>query len=414
MGGFMKWIKLAWLNVMRNKRRSTTAIITITISTTALIIAYSYLNFTFWGLKNSIVQGGTGNMQIADKRLFTDFENSMLEFGMLNEKADKTVTNLLKNKNISRAMKRIDISGIISDSSGEITTIFQGLGVESRKEASLRAGNAFGSYISGGRLRGKNIYQVVLAKDLARKLKAEIGDNITLLSNTVDGAINALDAKVVGIYNTGIPEKDAIELRVPLEFAQELLQTTKISRIVVKLKKIDDTDKILPQVQKIVDKDQMVKTWYQLAPYFKAVENVYYSIFAFMGVIIFLVVLLSVTNVMYTSIMERVYEIGTIRSFGVAKSKLIFCFTSEGFFIGVLGSLVGIIISFLLVIFVNNYGYMMPPPPGRSLGYPLLLLPDFAISTIIIAMMLVFSILASYLPINKVLKKKIVDQINYV
>ena len=409
-----KWIKIAFLNVVRNKRRSSTAILTIAISFCALAVADSYLNFTFWGLKQSIIQGGVGNFQIADKRLFDDFEDTPLEFGLTTQQSNETIDNLVADKNISKAMQRISISGIISGTSGEITTIFSGLGVQPKQEASLRQGNVSGSFQSGGRLRGENIYQVVLAKDLARKIKANVGDNVTLLSTTVDGAINALDAKVVGIYVTGIPERDAIELKVPLGFAKELLQTDKVSRIVVKLRDIDQTDAIAPVVDNIIASNLKAKTWYELQPYFKSVENVFYSIFFFMGTIIILVVLFASSNVIYTSVMERVFEIGTMRSFGVSKAKLKFCFMVEGFFIGLLGAITGVIFFIIIVLAVNQYGYIMPPPPGRSLGYPLFLLPNITSDLIIIGIIITFCVTASYFPINGVLKKKIVDQINYV
>lgn len=408
----MNWFKIAWLNVIRNSRRSIIAVFTVAIVACALLLAYGYINFTFWGLTRSIVQGGMGNMHIADNRLWEDFESEPLEFGLNNEDADDLVSTLMQNKQVRQAMKRLAFSGIVSN--GEISTIFQGTGIESKKERRLHQGNITGSFISGRALNQTNInpYQVVLAKGLAHKLTVEIGDSVTMLSNTVEGGINAIDVMVVGIYDTGIPMLNKIELKIPLFSAQELLLTKKISRVVVQLKDIEATDIALADIKKIAS-DKGVRTWYELAPYFQAVENIYYSIFTVMGSIILIVALLSVSNVMNTSVNERISEVGTLRAFGIAKKYLRLDFMFEGLIIGFIGSIIGVFLGLIITIVINQSNYIMPPPPGRTESYPLLFLPTTEAALIIILASCLLGIIASYLPINKALKKKIVEQLDY-
>ena len=408
----MKWLKISWRNVLRNKRRSVTAMLTVAIATIAIISAYGYINFTFWGLSRSIVQGGTGNMHIADNRLFTGFEQHALEFGISNDDADKTVADLTNHHNIKQALKRLEFSGIISK--GEVSTVFRGTGIESKKEFRLRAGNVSGKNVKGKRIIGDNPHQVELTIDLARKLKAEIGDTVTILSTTVDGGINAIDTQVVSIYSTGIPIRDTLELKTPISFAQELLNTDRISRIVVELRDLDGTMAMLGTVKNIISSDKGIKTWYELEPYFQAVQKIYYSIFSVMGIIILSVVLLSVSNVMATSVMERVPEIGTLRAFGITAGRVKINFVIEGIIIAMIGVIVGIILSLVVVVLVNTSGYMMPPPPGRSQGYPLMLLPTLDSILIVIGVMAVIGAVGSYLPISRIVKKKVVEQINYV
>ena len=67
------------------------------------------------------------------------------------------------------------------------------------------------------------------------------GDRLTLLSATVDGAINGLDTVIVGIYTTGVREMDERSLVVRLDTAQALLNTTRVSKLVVVLNRTDDT-----------------------------------------------------------------------------------------------------------------------------------------------------------------------------
>ncbi|WXU00122.1 MAG: hypothetical protein Ctma_0833 [Catillopecten margaritatus gill symbiont] len=410
-----KWFKMAWRNVVRNKRRSMVAIWTVAIVSSAIIVAHGYINFTFWGLTRVIVQGGTGNMQIVDKRMVTDFETELLEFGLSSKTADETVIKLEKTKSVRRAMKRILFTGILSKDDS-ISTVFRGTGIENLKEKRLQQGNASGAFIKGAMFKNtdKNPFQAVLAIDLAKKLSVDVGDEVVLLANTVEGGINAIDATVSGIYDTGIPITNQLNIKVPIALAQKLLFTDKVSSIVVQLRDIEATKAVLPAVENLVKNTKMtVRPWYDIKPYFKAVEVIYYSIFTVMGVIIMTVALLSVANVMGTTVNERVPEIGTLRAFGIEKWQLRLNFVFEGLIIGFMGAIFGVILGFVLAFFISQAGIMMPPPPGRSTQYPLLILPTVDMAVWVLLAMSLLGVVASYLPINKILKKKVVEQLSH-
>ncbi len=411
-----KWFNLAWRNVVRNKRRSMVAIWTLTIVSMFIIIAHGYINFTFWGLTRVIVQGGTGNMQIVDKRTIDQHEIELLALGINTKLADKTVADLENMPPVRRAMKRLLFTGIISKDE-DLSTVFRASGIQSLKEKRLHQGNSSGSFVTGGMFNDtdKNPYQVILAKGLAGKLSAKVGDNVVLLANTVEGGINAIDAKVTGTYDTGIPITNQLSIKVPIKLAQTLLLTDKVSNIVVQLRDIEATEVNLPKVENLLKNSKLtVRPWYEIKPYFKAVETIYYSIFTIMGVIIMAVALLSVSNVLATTVNERVPEIGTLRAFGIKKWQLRLNFVFEGLIIGFTGAVLGIVLGFVLSFIINQAGIIMPPPPGRSTEYPLLILPTFFMGLWVLLMMSILGMVSSYLPINNILKKPVVVQLNHV
>ncbi len=410
-----QWFKIAWRNVARNRRRSMVAIWTVAIVSSSIIVAHGYINFTFWGLTRVIVQGGTGNMQLVDKRMVNDFETELLAFGLDSKTANETVAKLEATQPVRRAMQRLLFTGIVSKDDS-ISTVFRATGIESKKEKRLQQGNAAGAFVKGAMFKDtdKNPYQAVLAIDLAKKLSIDVGDEVVLLANTVEGGINAIDATVSGIYDTGIPITNQLDIKVPLALAQQLLLTDKVSNIVVQLRDIEATKSILPQIKALVKGTKMtVQPWYDIKPYFKAVEIIYYSIFTVMGVIIMTVALLSVANVMGTTVNERVPEIGTLRAFGIEKWQLRLNFVFEGLIIGFIGAVLGIILGFVLAFTISQAGIMMPPPPGRSTEFPLLILPTMGMAIWVLLAMSLLGIIASYLPINKILKKKVVEQLSH-
>jgi putative ABC transport system permease protein len=61
----MKWMKLAFRNVLRNKRRSLVTIFAIGIGFAAISLYYGYIHYVYWALKVTAIHGeGLGHLRI--------------------------------------------------------------------------------------------------------------------------------------------------------------------------------------------------------------------------------------------------------------------------------------------------------------------------------------------------------------
>lgn len=112
--------------------------------------------------------------------------------------------------------------------------------------------------------------QVMLGVDLARNLSVGVGDWVTLLATTADGALNALDFQVRGLYSTGVPELDKRQLYLHLASAQELLNSSKVSTLSVYLFNTENTQTLQTWVenqlnQLSLSQELQVTPWQQLA-----------------------------------------------------------------------------------------------------------------------------------------------------
>ncbi len=408
---YNKWFKIAWRSVVRNRRRSITAVLTIAIASAAMICAQGYVVFSFWSLQNSIIQGGTGNIHIMDTRYIEGFEENALEYGMAADEAQRLIHILESQPEIKLVTPRITFTGLLSV--GEGTTIFSGQGVVTERENALRGNSIYGAYVEGTWIQGGDPYQIELAIDLARRLEVRIGDRVTVLGTTAYGGMNAIDATVVGIYSTGVPEQDRLFMRVPIKFAQELIDVAKVTRLVVELQDHNKTDVHRPLIESLIGDENGTQTWYQLVPFFKKAQQIYITIFSIMGGILVIVVLLCVYNVLSTTVLERVAEIGTLRAFGISHVRIIANFMNEGFIIGSIGAVLGVGMAMAIVYAVNMSHIMLPPPPGRSLPYQLLLLPDIWAVGFVMAIMCSLAALASLFAVHKVVHKKVVEQLQY-
>jgi putative ABC transport system permease protein len=406
-----KFIKLATKNVFRNRRRTIITGFVLVFGATALILAGGFIAFSFRGLRESTIHGQLGHIQIYNKDFFQKEEEKPLEFGL--ENVQELKRKIQTQSNVRFTMARIEFMGLISN--GDKSVAFLGRGVEPEKELKLAD---FALDVNQGKFLGetpenKLETEVILARGLAKSLKAKIGDYLTLMTTTTKGALNAMDVKVAGIYSTGIPEYDERALMVNLQAAQQLLSTTKATKLVVVLDETEKTEVISAAIEKLFP-DIRVKRWYDLATFYNAVVLLYNAIFGFLGFIIFVIVILSSSNTMMMSIFERTKEIGTQLAMGTSRARLLINFLYEGLIIGVLGALIGLLTALVLGTIINHAGVTMPAPPGSTRGYPLLIDNVLMIYIGVFILIAMTTVVSTIIPALKASRLKIVDALGHI
>lgn len=290
-----KFLKLAVKNVTRNMRRTMITGLIMAFGCISLILAGGFMRYSFWGLGENAIRGEHGHLQVFNPEFLMSEEDQPLQFGISN--ADSLINVINTVSEVRFAMPRISFMGLISN--GDKSLAFIGQAVKPDKEQQLSesrirmdAGNHLGEQVSE-----QEEDEVILASGLAKALKAKVGDYLTIMVTTTSGALNAVDVKLVGIFSTGIPELDARLLNVKLTTAKNLLVTDRVTNIVVVLNETELTDIAASKVAKLLP-DFSVKKWYELATFYQAVVKLYNTIFGFMGILIFIVVLLASSNTM--------------------------------------------------------------------------------------------------------------------
>ena len=121
----------------------------------------------------------------------------------------------------------------------------------------------------------------------------------------------------------------------------------------------------------------------------------YNIIFGALGAIIGVIVVFVVANAMAASIVERTREIGTLRTLGTMPSQLLRSLSLEGLVLGGCGALIGAAVAAGISVFLYLVPVQMPPPPGRSTGYPLVVSIDAGLYAAVAVAMVVLAMLAS-------------------
>jgi len=82
-------------------------------------------------------------------------------------------------------------------------------------------------------------------------------------------------------------------------------------------------------------------------------------------------VLFAVSNTIGMAVVERTREIGTFRALGASPGLVTRNMVLEGLLVGLGGAVAGALLALAAAFLIDAFQVQMPPPPGRSVGYPL-------------------------------------------
>ena len=367
--------RLALRNLLRQRRRTALTLMVVVAGFLALSLAGGFMAQTFQGLSDAAIRGGLGHLQVLPPGALEGDEAQSLEKALPDGEA--MAQRLRQDPAVAEVLPRIQFMGLLSN--GPRSVAFLGTAVDpvlepkymASAEALKDGAKAPGGTGSRWLAADPAVREVILGVGLARALGANVGSSLTLMSTTRDGALNAVDVDVAGLQDLGLRELNDRFLTVSLATADQLLDSAQArSRLSVVLKRPQDITRAQARVQAELP-GTSVKPWYELASFYRQVKLLYYAIFGFMGLVLFLVVLLATANTLLMSVMERVREFGVLRAMGLQPRQLLVLLQWEGAFLGLLGSALGLLATLLLRAGLNALHLVMPAPPGTSHGYEL-------------------------------------------
>jgi len=405
----LAWLKFAVLNAMRNSRRSLVTASIAALGTAAILMAGGFALSTYQALAQASARN-TGHLILGKPEQFTKDEATPLQHGLDEVQALKA--KLLADRDVRAVLPKVEFSGLVSN--GEKSTVMVAVGVAPDDEFAVKG--PFLSMKAGEVLAGDGrsaTTEVMLGEALARSLNAKPGSGITLLASTTDGALNAMDVQVKGIFSTGVPEIDKRLVYTDLATAQKLLNTQRVSTLGVFLNRMEQTD---PAQARLAAKfpELTVQTWLDQAAFYQGVKALYNRIFGALGMIIAVIVVFVVTNAMAMAIIERTREIGTLRAMGTLPGQLLRTLALEGMVLGGAGAVVGALLSLAATVLLYVFPVQMPPPPGRSTGYPLVIAFDPLLYLVTLAAMVGLAMLASAWVARKTVHQPVVTALAHV
>ncbi len=396
------WLRFAVQNTLRNRRRSLVTVSIAALGTAAILLAGGFALYTYEALAQAAART-TGHLILGKPAQFTHDEDTPLQHGLDNPAELRA--RLLADPEVRSVLPRVEFSGLISN--GDKSTVMMATGIDPDAEFAVKG--PFLTVTEGTVLAsGSTEAEVMLGDALARSLKAKPGSSLTLLASTTDGALNAMDVRVKGVFTTGVPDVDRRLVYTDMATAQKLLNTQRVSSLGVFLSRMEYTHSAQQRLA-AAHPALTVQTWMDQAFFYRSVRDLYNRIFGALGLIIGVIVVFVVTNAMAMAIIERTREIGTLRALGTLPAQLMRTLALEGMVLGGVGGLAGALLSLAVSLLLYVVPVQMPPPPGRSVGYPLNITMDATLYLATFAVMVALTMLASAWVARKTVHMPVVD-----
>lgn len=395
--------RLALRNLSRNRRRTL-----LSAGIIALGCALSLIVLGFVERSRSLIQESTvqqfGNLQIADPALL-DAKAEGFEY-LISPAARALVKDLVRaERGVVGTTEQLSLSGLLAVR--RTTSVVRAVGVVPENDVL-----DYNDLVVAGRgLRAEDAGAVLVGQTLADELSLRPGDFVNLTATTVAGAFNVSPLEVVGLFRFSSAEVERAQVFVPLVFAQLLLATDGVDRVVVRLDRLGRTWSAARAIGVKLDAAGIpleVRTWDVLSPFYRGLSGFFDILFGFLVAAVFILVFFIVLQILTLSFLERTREVGTIRALGTRRGEVFRLFVEETLWLGLVGGGAGVLAGVALSLLFNAAGIPWQPPgtvQAVTLGV------DFTAAVVLTPLAVsIFSTLASaFLPAYQATRISVVD-----
>jgi putative ABC transport system permease protein len=402
-------LKIAWRNIWRNKRRSLIVLSSVVVGVIAAILVDGLSNGMLKQMLFNQINSNVSHIQI-HKKGFHD--NKTVQNYIPDYK--KAVQAAKNNPSVKYYSERVITFGLLSSASNSSGVYINGVNPGQEKNVT----DISKSIVEGSYLRGEG-RDIVIGKSLAEKLGVGIGDKVVAMSNTPDGSVGSDVFRVKGIYETFSSEFDRINIYIPIQKAQKMLDIgDNIHGIAIITTDYEQADKVKNEIVSQLNGDYEVLSYSDLLPMLILQMDFYKETMIIFNLIIGLALIFGIINVMLMSVLERIREFGVLMSVGMKNSKLFTMIITESFIIGLIGTVLGIGLGLLIQWPLSNTGLnlSMFAESLKSFGVGAIIYPETTVEnlTSLIIMIPLIAVIAAIYPAIKAIKLEPVYAIRYV
>jgi putative ABC transport system permease protein len=364
-------LAIAFRNLLRAKRRNALAGGSMALGTAALVFASGLADGITRQLSDNLVAIQTGHLQVVVRP--DDFESQNNPFDAYGQDRLPDAAALARRieeegrlAGVARAVPYLFVRG--SAVAGSRSSVAWIVGIEPGREPELRAAQP---PVEGVFLPEGDLLAVYVAEPAARKLRVGVGDAVSFIVQTPQGAVNSLDGTVCGIFRKGAPWYDNA-FYVTLGAAQALVDWPG-GATNVKVILDDGSPRALSRGRAAVDASVAaarpgplakgtrvrVESYTEAGRFSWAIIQANQAALVMLSGFLFAAAGVGVVNAMLMSVRERTREIGTMRALGMRRSRVVRLFVLEGLALGIVSAVAGALTGGVAVLYLAATGIPM-------------------------------------------------------
>jgi len=331
------FLKLAWRNIWRNKRRTFITVFSVMLAVFLSIITRSMQYGSYDKMIQNIAGTFTGYIQIHQKGYWD--EQTLNNSFAMDDSLHRAIAN---QKGVTASVPRLQsyvfASGLHTSRAAFV------VGIDPKAERKLSDPEK--RLVKGKYLESNNEDAVIIAQGLADQLQLAVNDTLVLLGQGYHGLSAAGKYPVKGIVDIPQPDLNNVLIYLPLQQAQTLFGAyDRLTAEALVLQNAHDVDQVSQNLRKELPSHYEVMTWQKMMP--ELVQGIQADNAGglIMLMVLYMIVGFGILGTILMMTAERKYELGIMIAVGMHRFKLGFNVLIESLFMALIGALIGILIS---------------------------------------------------------------------
>jgi len=336
------FLKLAWRNIKRHRRRTIITSSGIIAGVAMMIITNGLLTGMLGQTISNSVELETGHIKIYPEGYYE--KSDLMPTNMQISDYGEVIEILNNLDGVECASPRIKAGGMLQIGPNSAGVVINGIDPENDlKIRDLRKRIIDGEYLAA------DDPSLIIGERLSERLEIGVNDEVLVSSVAADGSAVSTMLRVKGIFKTGFSSYDGSMIFTSLLQAQNLLKiergnATEIVIMVNRPEKVNDIAGSITSKLRAEGYDYEVLHWERLAPELAQFVEMEKSMGTLFVSIVVVVASIGILNTMLMAVYERIKEIGAMSAFGYKRRNIMSLFLLEGLIIGIIGAVCGCII----------------------------------------------------------------------
>ena len=338
------YIKLAWRNLWRNKKRTLIAAASVFFAVILALIMRSMQTGSYDYMIDASVRMYTGYIQVHGKDYW---EKRSLDESMM---IDSEYLKKLKNTDeVTLVVPRFETFSLISH--GNKTKVAQVTGIDPKVEDQL---TELKKKIVSGNYLDDSSKGIIIAQGLASILNVKVGDSVVIYGQGYHGVTAAAQVPVIGIIKFTLPDLNKAFTYLSLDYSQWLFSAPdRLTSLSIMIDNPKNLNEVKSEIKKIFDESFEVMDWEELSPELVQSIQVDNASGIIMLGMLYIVIAFGIFGTIMMMTAERVKEFGILISVGMKKWKLALVTVYETLFISFIGVVAGALISIPILLYLK-------------------------------------------------------------